>query len=330
MKNINNIATTMFNKNIWVYVTRECNLACSYCYNKINESASLMQDRSIAEYVKFLLDRFLIEGRVECIMLTGGEPLLAKETYNLIDYFRKKVRLAIYTNGTLLSYENVKKLSGVEVKISLHGSIESIDGLKRYINMIPILESENIKYGFIYMVTAENYKYLHNVYLFLRSVSKYGGFSMKYQPLVVQKNEDIKNNKLRKRFSLCNLSLSEWNILEKEIQKTILYETNNPLPNKNPVFLFNESSMKYFILLKDFYLYGKKPLACNNVPIIIIGSDGCIRPCMFRFDRIISSITEQETSYENLVHNMPSDEVEKMQRAECFSEQCVCALKPIR
>lgn len=318
----------MFNKNVWVYVTKECNLSCPYCYNKINASASLMRDRNVASRVKFLLNKLLAEGRMERIMLTGGEPMLAKETYNLIDSFRGKVRLAIYTNGTLLSYENVKRLAGVEVKISLHGAMGLIDGLKRYADMIPILESENIKYGFIYMVTAENYKHLHDAYLFLRSKSKHGGFSMKYQPLVVQKDESIENNKLLKIFSLCNLSLPEWNILEKEIQKTILYEDNNPLPNKNPIFLFDESAMKYFFLLRDFYLYGKKPLTCSNVPIIIIGSDGHVRPCMFRFDRIISSATGQETPYGDLIHDMSPDEVEKMRCAQCFSEQCVCALKP--
>lgn len=318
----------MFNKNVWVYVTRECNLACPYCYNKINASASLMCDRDVASRVKFLLDKLLAEGRMEHIMLTGGEPMLAKETYDLIDYFRGKVKLAIYTNGTLLSYENIKRLSGVEVKISLHGAMESINGLRRYANMIPILESENIKYGFLYMVTAKNYKYLYDVYLFLRSASKYGGFSMKYQPLVVQKNEDIKNIKLWKKFSLCNLSLPEWNILEKEIQKTILYEDNNPLPNENPIFPFDANAMKYFILLRDFYLYGKKPLTCNNVPMIIIGSDGHVRPCMFLFNRIISSATGQETLYGNLIHDMSPDEVEKMRCAQCFSEQCICALKP--
>lgn len=101
----------MFNKNVWVYVTKECNLSCPYCYNKINASASLMRDRNVASRVKFLLNKLLAEGRMERIMLTGGEPMLAKETYNLIDSFRGKIRLAIYTNGTLLSYENVKRRS---------------------------------------------------------------------------------------------------------------------------------------------------------------------------------------------------------------------------
>lgn len=318
----------MFNKNVWVYVTKECNLSCPYCYNKINTSASLIQGGNVAKRVKFLLDKLLAEERIECIMFTGGKPMLTEETYNLIDYFRGKVKLAIYTNGTILSYENVKKFAGIEVKISLHGTMGSITGLKRYADMIPILESENIRYGFIYMITAKNYKYLHDAYLFLRSASKHGGFSMKYQPLVVQKDKGIKNNKLREKFSLCNLSLPEWNILKGEIQKTILYDDKNPLPNKNPIFLFNESAMKYFILLRDFYLYGKKPLTCGNVPIIIIGSDGHVRPCMFRFDRIISSATGQETPYGDLIHDMPLDEVEKMKSAQCFSEQCVCALKP--
>ncbi len=320
----------MYNKNVWVYVTRKCNLSCPYCYNKINSSASLMHDKNIVNRVKFLLDDLLAKKQIESIMFTGGEPMLTQETYNLIDYFKGRAKLAIYTNGTLLSYENIKRLSGVDVKISLHGSMELTDNLKQYASKIPILESEKIRYGFIYMVTAENYKNLHNVYLFLRSASKHGGFSMKYQPLVIERKDTTENAMLWKKLSLYNLSLKKWDLFEKEIKKTIIYEENNPLPNENPVFPFDISSMNYFELLRDFYLYKKKKLTCQNVPIIILGSDGHVRPCMFLFDRIISSATGDESPHGDLIHDMPDDEVKKMKAAECFSEACVCTLRPTR
>ena len=62
--------------------------------------------------------------------------------------------------------------------------------------------------------------------------------------------------------------------------------------------------------------------------MIIIGSDGHVRPCMFLFDRIISSATGHESPYGDLIHDMPSDEVKKMKCAQCFSEECVCTLRP--
>jgi len=319
----------MFNKNVWVYVTKKCNLDCQYCYNKINSSASLMQDKNIFSRVRFLVNDLLKNKNIESLMLTGGEPMLAEETYDLINYFRGRVKLAIYTNGTLLSYKNVEKLSGVEVKISLHGITELTDNLKRYKDMILILESKKIKYGFIYMVTAENYKHIFNVYLSLRSASKQGGFSMKYQPLVIPKNNNV-NSKLRNRLSLSKLSLSEWFIFEEQVQKIVDYEANNPLSNESSVFSFDKNMMNYFVLLKDFYLYGKKPNACNNVPIIVIGSDGHVRPCMFLFDKIISSATGQESPYGDLIHDMSFDDIKKMRCAQCFSEECVCALRPIK
>lgn len=70
-----------------------------------------MYDGDVASRIRFLLDKLLTERRMERIMLTGGEPMLARETYNLIDYFRGKIKLAIHTNGTLLSYKNVKRIS---------------------------------------------------------------------------------------------------------------------------------------------------------------------------------------------------------------------------
>lgn len=321
----------MFNKDVLVYVTSKCNLNCLYCYNEINLSKSVMHDRNIIDRVKFLLDKLIVEGHIERIMLTGGEPMLIEETYDLINYFRDRVKLSIYTNGTILSLKNVNKLSGVDVKISLHGAINSVNRLKRYMDMIPILESKNIKYGFIYMVTAENYKYLYNTYLTLRAISKRGGFSMKYQPLVIlEKNQDLKNVRLRKRFSLANLLPSEWDIFEKEIKNIARYEATNPLLDNDPVYMFDENSMKYFSLLKNFYLYNIKPLKCDTAPMIVIGSDGNIRPCMFLFDRIISSAIGKESPYGDLIHDLSINELTKIKCAECFSEECIGALRPIK
>ncbi len=320
----------MYNKNVWVYITKKCNLSCPYCYNKINSSAALMEDKNVINRIKFLLDDLLEKKKIESIMFTGGEPLLAEETYNLINYFKGRAKLAVYTNGTLLSYENIKRLSGVDIKISLHGSMKLEDNLKKYTDMVSILESEKIRYGFIYMVTAENYKHLHDVYLLLRSASKHGGFSMKYQPLVIERKDTKENLMLWKKLSLYNLSLEKWGLFEKEIKRIITYEKENPLPSKNPVFPFNEGSIDYFDLLKDFYLHKKKKLTCHNVPIIIFGSDGHVRPCMFLFDKIISSATGDESPYGDLIHDMPDSEVEKMKSAQCFSEACVCTLRPTR
>lgn len=320
----------MFNKNAWVYITKRCNLSCPYCYNEINSSSSLMHDRNITNRVKFLLDILLKEKRIESIMFTGGEPMLAKETYSLIDYFKGRAKLAIYTNGTILSYKNIKKLSGVDVKISLHGSMKSSYNLRRYARMISILESEKNRYGFIYMITAENYKDLHKVYLFLRSKSKQGGFSMKYQPLVIEKRGNPEVVKLWEKLSLYNLSSMDWDSLEEEIEKIMRYEESNPLPVENPVFPFNVSSINYLETLRDFYLYGKRTSSCRNVPIIIIGSDGHVRPCMFLFDKIISSADGKESPYGDLIHDMPVDEIKRMRSAECFSEACICALKPTK
>lgn len=318
-----------FNKDALVYVTRECDLACPYCYNEINASKASMRDEDVAARVRFLLGGLLTEGRIERIMLTGGEPLLAEETYNLIALFRDKAKLAIYTNGTSLSREAARRLAGVEVKISLHGAIGSNEGLKRYADMIPVLEAENIKYGFIYMVTAENYSFLHKVYLSLRGASKNSGFSMKYQPLVVlEKAEDPKTAALRKKLSLSGLTPLNWDIFKEEIARTIRYEAENPLPNKKPVYPFDANAMKYFDLLRDFYLYDKRPLACDTAPIIVIGSDGNVRPCMFLFNRIISSVSGTETPHGDLIHDMPPVEVEKIKCAHCFSEECIGALRP--
>ncbi len=316
----------MYNKDILVYTTSKCNLECPYCYNKNDPNKNFLRDAGIKKRVRFLIYELLKKKQIERIMLTGGEPMLSNETYNLINILRERVRLTIYTNGTLISYSSIKKLSGVEVKISLHGITDSLKNLKFYSSIIPILESAKVKYGFIYLLNAKNYTHLYSAYRTLRSASKLGGFSMKFQPLIIPINS--KDIKARKQLSMYNLKVSDWDFLKKVIEKIILYEAKNPLSNKDPIYPFNSNAKKYFDLLRNFYLYNQKPNKCEIAPMIVIGPDGNMRPCMFLFNKIISDVAEQDTTC-NRIQNINDAEIIKMKQAKCFSEQCLGALRPM-
>ena len=71
-----------------------CNLSCSFCDTDWKHS--------IPRKVSSLL-RDVAESKMQHVVITGGEPLLQENVFNLIDELRRKgFKVHIETNGTLL------------------------------------------------------------------------------------------------------------------------------------------------------------------------------------------------------------------------------------
>jgi radical SAM protein with 4Fe4S-binding SPASM domain len=105
-------------------VTRKCNLKCSHCY--INASPSEYTDELTTEEGKRLIDQ-ICEVSHPLLILSGGEPILRKDIYELIEYGAKKgLRMGLGSNGTLINDFVAKKLkqSGIStVSISIDSHI---------------------------------------------------------------------------------------------------------------------------------------------------------------------------------------------------------------
>ncbi|MCP4691091.1 MAG: heme b synthase [Desulfobacterales bacterium] len=102
--------------------TRNCNLSCVHC----RASADLgPHEGELDTTAAFrLLDQIADVGS-PIIILTGGEPMLRPDIYDIAQYGTDKgLRMVMAPNGTLLTRENAKKLAAVGIKrISI-----SIDG----------------------------------------------------------------------------------------------------------------------------------------------------------------------------------------------------------
>ncbi len=109
--------------------TRNCNLACIHCrasadggphYGELDTRASLR-----------LLDQISDVGN-PIVILTGGEPMLRPDIYEIAEYGSAKgLRMVMAPNGTLITRENAGKLTAAGIKrisISIDGaSAESHD-----------------------------------------------------------------------------------------------------------------------------------------------------------------------------------------------------------
>jgi radical SAM protein with 4Fe4S-binding SPASM domain len=106
-------------------ITNRCNLNCIHCYASSVESP---QNEITTLEGKRLLDQIASMAEFRMIVVTGGEPLLRPDIFELMEYAgRLGFRIIFSTNGTLLTQQIARDLvkSGVvNFSISLDGSTQ--------------------------------------------------------------------------------------------------------------------------------------------------------------------------------------------------------------
>ena len=103
-------------------VTRSCNLACKHCRAEAHEEP-YPGELTTKQALK-LIDTFPGLGS-PIIIFTGGEPLLRKDIFQLVDHANSLgLRCVMAFNGTLITPENAQKMraSGIQrCSISIDG-----------------------------------------------------------------------------------------------------------------------------------------------------------------------------------------------------------------
>ncbi len=109
---------------IHISPTHRCNLRCKYC--KIWEEGDETKELSLQEWKKVIdeLSDWLGEAHIG---VTGGEPFLRKDIFQILDYMVKKgLKPSLTTNGILLDYEMINRLSELNV-FNIKVSFESMN-----------------------------------------------------------------------------------------------------------------------------------------------------------------------------------------------------------
>jgi len=121
----NPLSRTILSAPIVLYweITNVCNLRCLHCYKNASENPE-GHELDTAE-MKRIIDQ-LAEQKVFWLAVTGGEPLLKKDVFDLLHYASsKKICIMLSTNGTLVDDEKAKKLKEAGV-LSVQVSIDGI------------------------------------------------------------------------------------------------------------------------------------------------------------------------------------------------------------
>ncbi|NNJ12301.1 radical SAM protein [Chloroflexales bacterium ZM16-3] len=107
---------------LWIYTNYDCNLRCSYC---LAESSPRAPRRAIGiDNVRQLVDEAVALGFSD-VFLTGGEPFILAEIYEMIAYASARVRTTVLTNAMLLRGSRLEKLASVaNDKLTLQVSLD--------------------------------------------------------------------------------------------------------------------------------------------------------------------------------------------------------------
>ncbi len=120
-------------------LTRRCNLACAHCYLDAGTRECGDANELDTESVKRILTGISEVNPACMVVLTGGEPLLRPDIYELCSHAAGLGLMAVVgTNGTLLTGKNVRRLqqagvSGVGISVdslspAFHDGFRGMDG----------------------------------------------------------------------------------------------------------------------------------------------------------------------------------------------------------
>lgn len=213
-----------------IELTYRCNLSCKHCYIprfwRKKKELNTFQLKNLLREIASLGGLYVV--------FTGGEPLLRKDIFELINFAKNlNFYVSLFTNGSLIDKSIAKKLflNGVDiVEISLYGSKNIHDKFvgqngvfEKVLKAIENLKKYSIKICIKTTLTKDNL-FQHN---FLKNLAKELGINYKYDFVVVPKNNGDKKP--------LDLMIDDKYIIEilKENFKNKEREDNNKLTSLN-------------------------------------------------------------------------------------------------
>jgi len=153
-------------------VTLKCNLKCAHCY--INATDTEMTDELSTDAAKMLIHQITEVSR-PLLILSGGEPLLREDIYEIIRYGADRgLRMGMGSNGILIDDEVAQKLKEAgmwTVAISLdssvpekHDKFRGVEGCWEHaVNAIKALKKAGIEVQINCIVTHQNYDEIDDI-----------------------------------------------------------------------------------------------------------------------------------------------------------------------
>jgi radical SAM protein with 4Fe4S-binding SPASM domain len=172
-------------------VTLRCNLRCQHCYIPTERRASRSERELSLVEIERILDEVTDAGCL-WLLLTGGEPLLRRDFFDIYAYARHKgLILTLFTNGTLVTQRIADYLAEwrpFNIEITLYGATqetyERVTGIPgsyaRCRRGIDLLMERKLPLGLKTMVMSLNHHELDQ----MKSLAASLGVQFRFDPIM--------------------------------------------------------------------------------------------------------------------------------------------------
>lgn len=219
---------------IIISATGKCNLHCKMCDIPVSSGKDAL---SLPDY-KRLIDQTSSAG-ARNFVLSGGEPLLIKDVFEIISYAKRKgLNVSMPTNGTLVTEEVARKLKDAGLRVAnvsiegpeeVHDSIRGKGNFKRAVDGLKLLRKAGIETTVAMTITGKNYQYMSNI---IELAIDSGATTVKFQPfsagflaegrdtsefMITEKEIPKLNEEIRKAIKLanyCGININPKNYLQ--------------------------------------------------------------------------------------------------------------------
>ena len=181
---------------VWNF-TQACNFQCKHCYQ--DARGRLDDELTLSEKIRVLDE--LVANDVPLLAFSGGEPLLSKDFWPVLEETRKRgFHISIATNGSLLTKEVVERLARNNVNY-LEVSIDSVDPEKHdsfrgapgywkkaVEGLRNVVENGKIRAGLASTITAFNFDELEDLIQFSKALGVGSFYAFNFVPTGRGKN----------------------------------------------------------------------------------------------------------------------------------------------
>lgn len=261
-----------------LYLTDNCNLKCSYCYEGNKKNKSYMDEQTLIEALNFITENNLPDDNIDLLFL-GGEPLMNKpilfKAIHIIDEKYKGIKhlfqYQITTNGLLLDEKTANFLqeNSFSISISIDGDKEthnrnrkSVDGKDVYgliIKNMRYMLSSNIGFSVRMTVTA------NNAGLLFKNIQYFYDMGIRKINIGIDHTGEWADEEIE--------------ILDRQLAFADQYYLKNIAGDENAVLNIYDYKLTTFV-------YKRIPAYCSagSANHIIINSNGELFPCGYVFN----------------------------------------------
>lgn len=261
-----------------LYLTDNCNLKCSYCYEGNKKNKSYMDEKTLMEALKFIIENNLPEDTIDLLFL-GGEPLMNKsvlfKAIHIINEKYKEVKhlfkYQITTNGLLLDKKTADFMQENNFSISI-----SIDGDKDTHN----LNRKSTNGKDVYDIIIKNMRYMLecNIDFTVRMTVTANNANLLYKNILYFYDMGIRNINIGIDHT-GDWSNEEIKKMDEQLAFTDHFYMDKIAEDDNAVLNIYDYKLTTFV-------YKRTPAYCSagSTNHIIINSSGELFPCGYVFN----------------------------------------------